>query len=192
MKPRSGNPDPPARPTITVGPSVTLPALTLCWLVGGLGLVLYRVLHGGATVYWMVAAALLAGGIGFALRSVLDRPARIVVSDQGVEIASRRTGLLKWREIVHIEKFPHGGSGAVALFLTEEAASRLPPQNDRDGLVYADPALGAAQYHVWFSDAGLDCTAEQIAAELEARRNGSTGPLTQRLARKRRARFLRR
>ena len=175
--------DPPAAPTITIGTSRTLPLVVLAWLVAGLALVIYQVLQHGVTTLWMALAAVLAGGIGFALRSVVDRPARIIISPQGVEILSRRTGVLKWREIVHIEKFRHSTNGAVALFLTEDAAARLPPQADRDGLVFAHPAMGAAQFHVWFSDAGLECSAELIAEEMEARRNGSTGPLTARAQR---------
>ena len=112
---------------------------------------------------------------------------KIVIRPQGFELIARRTGLIRWHEIVHIESFhvPESNSSAVAIFLTAEATARLPRgAKDDQTLVFAGAAPELPQHHLWFNDALLEYSARDIARELEARRHGASGPLTAKVLKK--------
>jgi hypothetical protein len=159
--------------TIRVRTSRTLPLVALVWLSAAMGVLLYQGMLGGYSIYLTLLLAAVAIGIGLAMRFSLERPCRLVIAAEGIELPQRGMGLVKWREIVHIE----GVTGGVAIFVTEEAAARLPAESGRDGFAFA-AATPAGTRYLWVSDAGLECSAKEIAAELVARHNGAAGPLS--------------
>lgn len=122
----------------------------------------------GSVVYVAYAAALL-----------FDRRPRVVFRADAVELVICRSGLIRYQEIVHVECFRVQSQAAVAVFLTPEAHARLPAGSaDNRTPVFANELFSSPP--LWFVDGSLTATAPEIAAELDARRRGATGPLTAR------------
>jgi hypothetical protein len=137
--------------------------------------------------WWLRSAALgISGTLTIlALWKLCDRRPWLVITTAGLEMRGRTT--LKWNEMVHIEvvRVPRADFSSLAIFVTDEAAKKLPPASDRDNLfMYAGVDAPMQQRHVWINDANLEYTAQEIASELEARRNGAGGPLTARVRKK--------
>lgn len=122
----------------------------------------------GSLVYGVVAGGML-----------LDRKPKLALYHDAVDVIVCGTGPIRYREIVHVECFRVQNQAAVAIFVTAERQARLPTDSlDGRTPVFANELFAGPP--IWFTDGALDCTAEEIAVELEARRRGSTGPLTAR------------
>jgi hypothetical protein len=141
----------------------------------------------GATLWyareWSLWFTVLALGIFGALACsaaalLFDRRPKIVMTHEAIEVVVCRSGPIRYREIVHVECFRTRDQESVALFITPEAQARLPVSRDGALPVFAHEMFTGPP--LWFSDGALDCCAADIAAELEARRRGATGPLTRR------------
>jgi hypothetical protein len=159
---------------------------SLLWAIttGTLAVLLLLPQVSGALAWWPRMGALAANGVVamIALRNVLDRRPWLTITSTGFKLRDKPA--IRWHEIVHIEaiRVPRAACGAIAVFVTDEAAKKLPPARARDNVfMYAGIASPLAQRHLWFSDANLEYTAQEIAAELEARRGCAAGPLTARI-----------
>jgi hypothetical protein len=131
-----------------------------------------------------LAYGLMGGGGAIALVGLAwlcDRRPRVIINAQGVDVVTRRTGILRWNEIIHVECFT-SDQGQIALFVTAEALARIPREATRSGTpVLANDAFAGPP--VWFGDGLLEYSAADLAAELIARRRGDAGPITARLHR---------
>lgn len=132
------------------------------------------------TVCGVAIAASLTCFTGYLL---IDRRPKVVFTHAGIDVAVCRTGVIAWKDIVHVECFRVRDQGAVAIFLTPEAYQRLPVcQTDGRTPMFAHEAFAGPP--VWFSDGALEYSAQELAAEIDARRRGERGPLTARLLRR--------
>lgn len=122
--------------------------------------------------------ALLAG---FAAALAFDRRAKIILAHASIDVVLCSTGPIAWREIVEVECFRVRDCNAVALFVTPEAQARLP--TDGKLPVFAHEAFSGPP--IWFTDASLEYTAEELTAEITARRRGAAGPITAKVLRRR-------
>lgn len=132
--------------------------------------------------WWLRSAFLgISGTLAIlALWRLCDRRPWLVITTAGMEMRGRAT--LKWNDMVHIEVVRGADFSSLAIFVTDDAAQKLPPASDRDNLfVYAGVDAPLQQRHVWINDSNLEYTAQEIASELEARLNGTGGPLTARV-----------
>jgi hypothetical protein len=155
----------------------------LLFTLGSLVVVTMMVNAPGFSWWFRGLAIVVFGCIGaIAARPLLDRRPWVEITDIGFQVRGETP--IRWHEIVHIQVFriPRIDCGAMAIFVTDEAAQRLtPPPADENIFLYADVPSPLQQRHVWLADNNLQYSARDIAAELEARRHGTTGPLTARL-----------
>lgn len=170
--------DPHNVPTIAIRNRWRLPLLQT---VGGaaLAIVACEALRQHRLAAWLAGVCLAGAAATAALGAVLlaDRRPRVILHREGVDVAVCRTGLIRWQEIIAVETFRIRSDSGLALFLTAETYARLPPPANHDRIpVFANEAFAGPP--IWFSDAALEATAEEIAAEITARRRGDLGPLS--------------
>lgn len=126
----------------------------------------------GSAAYGVVAGGML-----------VNRKPILVLDHNGIDVILRGTGLIRYSEIVHIDCFALHEQSAVAIFVSAEKQARLPVNVfDRHAPVFANELFAGPP--IWFADGALDCTAAEIATEIDARRRGTTGPLTARKLRR--------
>lgn len=135
----------------------------------------------GTMASWFTTLVAL-GSLGYAVVAtsmLLDRKPRLVFRHDAVDVVTCRTGPIRYHEIVHVECFRVQTQTAVAIFVAPEVHARLPPISAASRTpVFASELFAGPP--IWFADGALDATAQDIAAELDARRRGTTGPLTAR------------
>lgn len=175
----------PEPPTIVVHGSRAIPLAVLVGagcILGVLAWLSVRSLkHGGGIS--LEFGLFVVAGIAFWLltqRVPTHRPVQLLILTQGIELTAQETGVIRWSEIVHVSLFtipPYGADG-LAIFITHEAASRLPPGGNHDLPALVDVSDGTKYLVLYGRD--LEYPLSEVLAEIEARRLGQTGPLTKR------------
>lgn len=173
-------PDP---PTIVVHGSRAIPLVLLAAAGCALGAAVFVTLQQGALTRELALIFVVAVVIGIlAGKRARNRPVQMAIASRGVDIISQQTGLVRWDEMVHVSLFtiPPDGADGLALFITQEAAQRLPPSRQHRLPEFANVVDGT-QYLVLYAR-DLEYPLSEVLAEIEARRLGQTGPLTKKVA----------
>lgn len=113
------------------------------------------------------------------IRPGAKRTVQLRILPQGLELVARRIGLLRWHEIVDIARYadPTDSRDAVVIFVNEAAARRLPKDRQYDLPAFAEVSLGSD--YVVIAARDLEISLDDLLAEINARRSGGVGPLTQ-------------
>ena len=170
-------------PTIAIANSPTAFGWLVIWLMVMGSVLIYAWGEQGPSIWIGLGGVVVVVLMARALWMLLDRRPRLIIGPHGVEVIAMKTGLIRWHNILHLEFTPgqRRNEGFVTIYYALEPGQPPPGVKDTDPpVVFAgDPNQNHAQ--VWLMLTILEYKPRDIFAELEARRDGGSGPLTKKL-----------